>query len=93
MATSHHTHYSLIRTDSVTDIRASVAALIDCHYRATGVFCTQPQALAALYSVPDGATIEFAELNVGVALSDNAARHYEAMRAGLRAFCKYATRG
>lgn len=58
-----------VNTSELSTIRETMTAIVStCLY--SGMECTLPQALAAAYSVPDGAAIEMACLNVGPAPSD-----------------------
>lgn len=77
-----------VSTASLFDTRYAVADIIDEYHRQTGIWCTEPEALAAAYSVPDGAPIELALVNVGCAMDDVQIKHFENMRAGVRNFCK-----
>ncbi|HEY6021366.1 MAG TPA: hypothetical protein VIY48_16115 [Candidatus Paceibacterota bacterium] len=55
---------STVQTDSLDAVRFTMGLIIS-HAMYEGRSCTEPQALAAAFSVPDGSPIEMAELNVG----------------------------
>ncbi len=63
----------------------------ECLY--AGIECSLPQALAAAYSVPDGAPIGMAILNVGPPPSDLVIERHSAMQARTRANVAAVRRG
>src|SRR5690606_25633024 len=50
------------------------------YYHATGTWCTMPQAIAAAYSVPEGAPIAMAADNVGPLMDDAQCADFERKR-------------
>ncbi len=61
--------HELVNTSDLQSTRDTVARIVSECLRA-GIECSQPQALAAAYSVPDGAPIGMAIINVGPMPSD-----------------------
>jgi hypothetical protein len=84
-----------VSTDSFISARSALEAVRAAYYLMTGVWCTEPQALAAVYSVPEGAPLTMAVDNVSpdALPSVEAAMHYEKMRASMQAFARRAPRG
>lgn len=78
---------------SYFDAKCSAEHVREEYFHLTGEWCTEAQALAACYSVPDGAPATMAAINVGPAsLDDVQAAHYESMRRGIRAVSAYMIR-
>lgn len=81
-----------VQTATVFDTRCTMARIRSEAIRA-GIDCTDPQALAAAYSVPDGAPIAMALVNVGPLPSDNVVREFTTMRDRMSGAIRVMTRG
>jgi hypothetical protein len=73
-----------VSTESVFCARASAEAIRAEHHRATGEWCSIPEALAAAFYVPDGTPVAMAAVNVGVTMDPIAAARFERERDGMR---------
>jgi len=74
-----------VASESVYEIRCSVAAVVDEYHHQTGAWCTEAQALAAVLSVPHHAPLAMAVCNVGPLPDAVQVEWFERQRAGLRA--------
>lgn len=76
---------SRVSTSGRYDTLSSAARVREAFYHLTGTWCQEWEAIAACYSVPDGAPVEFAALNVGVEFRELDRRDFERERANGRA--------
>lgn len=72
-----------IDTSSRYSTLSSASAVREEFFHLTGEWCTEAQAVAACFSVPDGAPADFAALNVGVEMRELDARDWVRQREGL----------
>jgi hypothetical protein len=75
-----------VSTATLAETRESVADVISAWLYEGGdpALATEPLALAAIYSVPDGAPLAMALVNLGGTLTDAQATHFEKMKAPWR---------
>ena len=75
-----------VSTASRYDINCTMGRVREGYYRLTGEWCSEAQAYVACYSVPEGAPIAMAVVNVGPSVMDDAqAQHFDKLRSFERA--------
>lgn len=83
---------ALVDTRDLTETRHTMTRIISEELRA-GRPCTEPQALAAAFSVPQGAPLTMALLNVGPLPSDDVVAVFSAWQARERSNVRAFRRG